>query len=258
MRLVMNDGGLELLAVTQDVGQAHEQIDAGYEGSELTVAFNPEYLMDGIEVTPGDEITLETVDALKPAVLRVGRTRGLPLPADAGSGQLSRPSVHVAELWLTDIRSYATAHVGVRLGPHGRAGCQRHREDQPASRRWRTWGRSGRFAASPPDTMVRHGRGAGHRRGRVQHDERTLLVECEIAGRGRSRAQINGQKVSRGRDLLEVLRSRVFAPDDLAIVKAGPALRRRFLDDVMVARSSRSSMPCEPRSRRSSGSATPS
>jgi DNA polymerase-3 subunit beta len=66
----MSEGGLELLAVTQDVGQAHEQIDAGYEGSELTVAFNPEYLMDGIEVTPGDEITLETVDALKPAVLR--------------------------------------------------------------------------------------------------------------------------------------------------------------------------------------------
>lgn len=70
VRLVMSDGGLELLAVTQDVGQAHEQIDASYEGSELTVAFNPEYLMDGIEVTPGDEITLETVDALKPAVLR--------------------------------------------------------------------------------------------------------------------------------------------------------------------------------------------
>jgi DNA polymerase III subunit beta len=70
VRLVMKPESLELLAVTQDVGQAHEELDAKYEGSELTVAFNPEYLIDGIEVTPGDEITLETIDALKPALVR--------------------------------------------------------------------------------------------------------------------------------------------------------------------------------------------
>jgi DNA polymerase-3 subunit beta len=70
VRLAMKPDGLELLAVTQDVGQAHEELDAKYEGTELTVAFNPEYLLAGIEVTPGDEITLETVDALKPALIR--------------------------------------------------------------------------------------------------------------------------------------------------------------------------------------------
>lgn len=70
VRLVLKPDGLELLAVTQDVGQAHEELDAKYEGSELTVAFNPEYLVQGIDVTPGDEIVLETIDALKPAVLR--------------------------------------------------------------------------------------------------------------------------------------------------------------------------------------------
>jgi DNA polymerase-3 subunit beta len=69
VRLVMSADGLELLAVTQDVGQAHEVLDAKYEGGELTVAFNPEYLIAGIEVTPGDEIALETVDALKPALI---------------------------------------------------------------------------------------------------------------------------------------------------------------------------------------------
>ncbi|CAN5779228.1 DNA polymerase III subunit beta [soil metagenome] len=70
VRMAMSADILELLAVTQDVGQAHEQLDAKYEGAELTVAFNPAYLIDGIEVMPGDEITLETVDALKPAVMR--------------------------------------------------------------------------------------------------------------------------------------------------------------------------------------------
>ena len=71
VRLSMSDDGLELVAVTQDVGQAHESLDAKFEGTELTVAFNPEYLVQGIEVAPGDEVTIETVDALKPALLRV-------------------------------------------------------------------------------------------------------------------------------------------------------------------------------------------
>ena len=71
VRLSMSNEGLELVAVTQDVGQAHESLDAKFEGTELTVAFNPEYLVQGIEVAPGDEVTIETVDALKPALLRV-------------------------------------------------------------------------------------------------------------------------------------------------------------------------------------------
>lgn len=70
VRLSMSDGLLELRAVTLDVGEATEQIDASYQGEELTVAFNPEYLVDGLEVTPGDSICLETVDSLKPALLR--------------------------------------------------------------------------------------------------------------------------------------------------------------------------------------------
>ncbi|MGE3618861.1 MAG: DNA polymerase III subunit beta [Acidimicrobiia bacterium] len=70
VRLAMSAGSLELIAVTQDVGQAHETLDAKYEGTELTVAFNPDYLLQGIEVAPGDEVTLETVDALKPALVR--------------------------------------------------------------------------------------------------------------------------------------------------------------------------------------------
>ncbi len=70
VRMSMGSDGLELVAITQDVGQAHEQLDATYAGSDLTVAFNPEYLLSGVEVTPGDEITLDTVDAQKPAVIR--------------------------------------------------------------------------------------------------------------------------------------------------------------------------------------------
>lgn len=70
IRLNMRADTLELVAVTQDVGQAQEVLDASYSGDDLTVAFNPDYLIDGIEVTSGEEITLQTVDPLKPAVMR--------------------------------------------------------------------------------------------------------------------------------------------------------------------------------------------
>jgi DNA polymerase-3 subunit beta len=70
VRLVMTSEGLELIAIAQDVGQAHESVDATYTGNDLTVAFNPEYLLDGLEVSPGDEVRLDTVDALKPVILR--------------------------------------------------------------------------------------------------------------------------------------------------------------------------------------------
>jgi DNA polymerase-3 subunit beta len=70
VKLEMTAEGLNLSASAQDVGNAFEQLDAKYEGSELVVAFNPDYLQAGVEAATGDEVTLETVDALKPALLR--------------------------------------------------------------------------------------------------------------------------------------------------------------------------------------------
>ena len=70
VRLVMSSENLEVIAITHDVGKANESMDVQYEGEDLTVAFNPGYLIDGIEATTGDEVTLQTADAVKPALLR--------------------------------------------------------------------------------------------------------------------------------------------------------------------------------------------
>ena len=70
VRLVMSSENLEVIAITHDVGKANESMDAQYEGEDLTVAFNPGYLIDGIEASTGDEVTLHTADAIKPALLR--------------------------------------------------------------------------------------------------------------------------------------------------------------------------------------------
>ena len=70
VRLVMGEGNLEVIAITHDVGKANESMEATYAGEDLTVAFNPRYLIQGLEAAKGDEVTLETADAVKPALLR--------------------------------------------------------------------------------------------------------------------------------------------------------------------------------------------
>lgn len=70
VRLSMRSGGVELTVLSQEVGHASEEVDADFDGEELIVAFNPSYLIDGIEAASGDEVVLETVDATKPATVR--------------------------------------------------------------------------------------------------------------------------------------------------------------------------------------------
>jgi DNA polymerase-3 subunit beta len=74
VRLTLGGDTLALTAITQDVGNAAEEVDASYDGAEMTVAFNPDYLSAGIDAIDSDEVTLATMDPMKPAVLRgVGR-----------------------------------------------------------------------------------------------------------------------------------------------------------------------------------------
>jgi DNA polymerase-3 subunit beta len=70
IKLAMSGDGLELTATAQDIGQSYEPVEAKYEGTDVTVAFNSRFLLDGIEAANSPEVTIETVDPLKPAVLR--------------------------------------------------------------------------------------------------------------------------------------------------------------------------------------------
>ncbi len=70
VRLAMSADGLELSMSAQDVGNAQETLDAKFEGGELTAAFNPVFLREGVDAVESAEVALETIDPLKPATLR--------------------------------------------------------------------------------------------------------------------------------------------------------------------------------------------
>jgi DNA polymerase III subunit beta len=70
VRLKMSADGVELTVTSQELGTADETVDANYDGADLLVAFNADYLSSGIDACAGDEVVLETLDPMKPAVLR--------------------------------------------------------------------------------------------------------------------------------------------------------------------------------------------
>lgn len=70
VRLALRPDSVELTVVSQEIGQATEEVEAKYEGDGITVAFNPAYLIDGLESVPAGDVLIEMLEANKPAVLR--------------------------------------------------------------------------------------------------------------------------------------------------------------------------------------------
>ena len=94
---------------------------------------------------------------------------------------------------------------------------------------------SGSFRGATAETLVRAGSQRAYVRAEIRRRNRTSLVEMEIPAGGRSRAQVNGQRVRSLRDLAEVVTAVVFCPADLAIPAGGPSMRRSLLDEVLAS-----------------------
>ncbi len=92
------------------------------------------------------------------------------------------------------------------------------------------------FRGVPTEAMIRTGADAAIVRATIVHpDGRELLVEAELSRVGRNKAQVNRQRLAKSRDLLGVVRTTVFSPEDLGLVKESPEVRRTFLDDALVS-----------------------
>lgn len=144
----------------------------------------------------------------------------------------------LTSLDVANFRSYATAQVRFEPGVStllGRNG-QGKTNLVEAAGYVATLG-SHRVASDAP--LIKHGSTTAIIRAGVHRDGRDSLVELEIVAGRANRARLNRSVLSRPRDVLGTLRTVLFAPEDLALVKGEPTERRTFLDDLLVARQPR-------------------
>lgn len=137
-------------------------------------------------------------------------------------------------VWLTDVRSYQSADITLApgltalLGDNGQG-----KTNVLEAIGWLATLSS--FRGAPTEALIRQGAERAIIRAEGEREGRPVLIEAELVANGRNRVLVNRQPLKRARDLLGVLRVTVFAPDDLDLVKGGPAERRRYLDDALVA-----------------------
>ena len=70
VKLVVSEGGIDLTANSPDIGEAKESMPVNYEGKEMAIAFNPEFLMAPLRNLEDDEVQLDLIDEMSPGVLR--------------------------------------------------------------------------------------------------------------------------------------------------------------------------------------------
>ena len=165
----------------------------------------------------------------------------------SGSSARARPGIErpagsermfVTHLSLADFRSYPLAEVPLEAGVTVFTGANGQGKTNlvEAIEFLATLG-SHRVATEAP--LVRAGAERAIVRARVQaglDDTRSLLLEIEIIPGRANKAALNRSPLRRPRDLLGALRVVLFSPEDLAIVKGDPSERRRFIDELVVAR----------------------
>ncbi|GAA3697956.1 DNA replication/repair protein RecF [Arthrobacter ginkgonis] len=142
--------------------------------------------------------------------------------------------MYISHLSLTDFRSYAQADF--ELGPGttvfvGSNGVGKTNIAEAIG--YLASLSSHRVSTDAP--LIRFGADKALVRARVARAGQATAVELEIAAGKANRARINRANPVRARDILGIVRTVLFAPEDLALVKGDPANRRRFLDDLLVA-----------------------
>jgi DNA replication and repair protein RecF len=146
--------------------------------------------------------------------------------------------VYLRHLQVTDFRSWPQADLALEPGPVVLVGQNGRGKTNllEAIGYVATLG-SHRVATDAP--LIRHGCERALVRVAVVNEDRELTVELEITAGRANRARVNRGAVGRPRDVLGILRTVLFSPEDLALVRGDPSERRRFMDELLVLRAPR-------------------
>ena len=146
--------------------------------------------------------------------------------------------MHVRHLSVTDFRSYPSAELALGPGITTLVGLNgQGKTNLVEAVGYLATLSSHRVATDQP--LVRFGATQAVIRGVVERAGRETLIELELTPGRANRAKLNRSPVPRPREVLGSLRTVLFAPEDLALVKGDPSGRRAYLDDLLVQRQPR-------------------
>jgi DNA replication and repair protein RecF len=146
--------------------------------------------------------------------------------------------VYVRHLTVSNFRSYETAELPLEPGVTTLVGLNgQGKTNLVEAIGYLATLSSHRVATDAP--LVRFGADQAVIRGLVVREGRETLVELEINPGRANRARLGRSPLQRPREVLGTLRTVLFAPEDLALVKGDPSERRKFLDELLVARQPR-------------------
>ncbi|MGI9084714.1 MAG: DNA replication/repair protein RecF [Aeromicrobium sp.] len=146
--------------------------------------------------------------------------------------------MYVARLVLHDFRSYPEVKLDLEPGPTAFIGANgQGKTNLVEAIDYVSRLDSHRVAHDTP--LVRAGTQQAVIRLEIRKEERTALLEVEITPGRTNRARVNRSPLPRTRDVVGILRTVMFSPEDLALVKGDPSDRRRFLDALLMVRTPR-------------------
>lgn len=141
--------------------------------------------------------------------------------------------MRLSQLTLTDFRSYAQAELTLQPGPNVLLGYNGVGKTNIAEAiGYLSTLSSHRVSQDAP--LVRHGEKQAFIRAEAHRGSRRARLEVEINPGRSNRARINRGNPVRATDVLGILRTVLFAPEDLELIKGSPTVRRRLLDDLAV------------------------
>lgn len=141
--------------------------------------------------------------------------------------------MRLSHLVLQNFRSYAQAELVLQPGPNALLGFNGVGKTNIAEAiGYLSSLSSHRVPQDAP--LIRHGESQAIIRAEAHRGARSVFLELEINPGKSNRARINRGSAVRATEMLGILRSVLFAPEDLELVKGPPALRRRLFDGLAV------------------------
>jgi DNA replication and repair protein RecF len=140
----------------------------------------------------------------------------------------------VSQLWLIDFRNHVSTELELHPGVTLITGQNGHGKTNLLEGLSLLNGHKS-FRGANSESLVKSGCEFAVIRAQIVRHDREHLIEMKIVASGRSRVQLNRQAVKRFKDLSDTVSIVVFSPDDLELIKGSPAIRRNYIDEILLS-----------------------